>query len=186
MDYFAGRDYAVTAVASGQEAVAAFAIERPDVVLLDIRMPEMDGFLILKHLRIADPTLAIIMVTANEDETLARQTLAIGAFDYVAKPFDFEHLSRIVEAAVLHSARGPLPSRPGEVRLHVRDGGEAGLVQLALAERPMCAECITKTVGLSAPRVDMALAVIAGALELSVSHGRCDACSKRTTVFRLL
>ena len=45
------------------------------------------------------------MVTANEDLAVARETLAIGAFDYVAKPFDFEHLDRAVVTAMIHSAR---------------------------------------------------------------------------------
>src|SRR3989442_12681545 len=43
------------------------------------------------------------MVTANEDSALARETLKIGAFDYVSKPFDFGHLDRAVSAAIVHS-----------------------------------------------------------------------------------
>ena len=115
-DYFVGRGYAVTAVASGEKALAAFTRERPAVVLLDIRMTGLDGVTVLKRLREAEPNVPVIMVTANEDEALARDTLAIGAFDYVAKPFDFEHLDRTVAAALLHSARGPVrgvPARPG-------------------------------------------------------------------------
>jgi len=52
--------------------------------------------------------VAVIMVTANEDVALARETLSIGAFDYVAKPFDFEHLYRMVVMAFFHSGRAPL------------------------------------------------------------------------------
>jgi DNA-binding response OmpR family regulator len=114
-DYFVERGYAVTAVASGQKALAAFTRERPDAVLLDIRMSGVDGVAVLKRLHEADPDVPVIMVTANEDESLARDTLAIGAFDYVAKPFDFEHLDRTVAAALLYSARAPvrgMPDRP--------------------------------------------------------------------------
>ena len=118
-EYFVGRGYAVTAVASGQKALAAFTRERPDIVLLDIRMTGIDGVTVLKGMHEAEPNVPVIMVTANEDEALARDTLAIGAFDYVAKPFDFEHLDRTVAAALLYSARMPgrgvpAPPRPGD------------------------------------------------------------------------
>jgi CheY-like chemotaxis protein len=108
-EYFGERGYLITAAATGAEALTAFARERPDVVLLDIRMPGMGGFHVLERMRETSPDVAIIMVTANEDLALARQTLAIGAFDYVAKPFDYEYLHRLVEAAVLYSARSPVP-----------------------------------------------------------------------------
>jgi DNA-binding response OmpR family regulator len=108
-DYFVERRFAVMTAANGQDALAAFARERPDVVLLDVRMPGLDGLAVLKRLREADPGVAVIMVTANEDVTVARETLAIGAFDYVAKPFDFEHLDRTVVTAMIHSARPPVP-----------------------------------------------------------------------------
>lgn len=106
-DYFVDRGYAVITASDGPGALAAFARERPDVVLLDVRMPGLDGLTVLKRLREADPDVAVIMVTANEDVDLARQTLSVGAFDYVAKPFDFEHLDRTVVAAALRSSRAP-------------------------------------------------------------------------------
>src|SRR5258706_8954322 len=119
-DYFVERGYAVTAVASGQKALAAFTRERPDALLLDIRMSGIDGVAVLKRLHEADPDVPVIMVTANEDESLARDTLAIGAFDYVAKPFDFEHLDRTVAAALLYSARAPVRGMPDRPRLDDR------------------------------------------------------------------
>ena len=111
-EYFIERGYAVTAVGSGQKALAAFTRERPDIVLLDIRMAGMDGLAVLERLHESEPNVPVIMVTANEDETLARDTLARGAFDYVAKPFDFEHLDRTVAAALLYSARTPVHDTP--------------------------------------------------------------------------
>jgi DNA-binding response OmpR family regulator len=106
-EYFASRGYDVVAAADGPEALAEFARERPDVVLLDMRMPRMDGMEVLRRLRDADPDVAVIMVTANDDIALARETLTLGAFDYVAKPFDFEHLNQTVATALFHSARSP-------------------------------------------------------------------------------
>jgi DNA-binding response OmpR family regulator len=106
-DYFVDRGYAVITASDGVGALAAFSRERADVVLLDVRMPGLDGLTVLKRLREADPDVAVIMVTANEDVEVARQTLSVGAFDYVAKPFDFEHLDRAVVAASLRSSRTP-------------------------------------------------------------------------------
>jgi two-component system response regulator (stage 0 sporulation protein F) len=106
-DYFTERGYVVIAAADGEEALAVFVRERPDIVLLDVRMPGLDGLQVLKRLRAIDPDVAVIMVTANEDVAIARETLSVGAFDYVAKPFDFEHLNRTVVTAIVHSVRVP-------------------------------------------------------------------------------
>ena len=114
-DYFVERGYIVCTAADGVEALAAFARERPGIVLLDVRMPRLDGLQVLKRLREADPDVAVIMVTANEDVALARETLSIGAFDYVAKPFDFEHLNQMVASAFFHSGRAPLPLGAADV-----------------------------------------------------------------------
>ncbi len=119
-EYFVERGYAVTAVASGEKALAAFIRERPDIVLLDIRMTGVDGVTVLKRLHESAPNVPVIMVTANEDEALARNTLAIGAFDYVAKPFDFAHLDRTVAAALLYSTRMPVQGVPPRAMLDDR------------------------------------------------------------------
>lgn len=105
-EYFATQGYTVETVANGPDALATVRRARPDLVLLDVRMPGMDGVEVLRRLRAADESLAVIMVTANEDVALARETLQIGAFDYVAKPFDFGYLDRAVAAGLLQ-AGGP-------------------------------------------------------------------------------
>ncbi len=102
-EYFSSQGYAVETASTGADALTVAQHYRPDLVLLDIRMPGMDGVEVLKKLRELDPDLAVIMVTANEDSALARETLKIGAFDYVSKPFDFGHLDRAVSAAIVHS-----------------------------------------------------------------------------------
>ena len=108
-EYFAGQGYDVEVATSGEVALSAVRAKRPDLVILDIRMPGIDGVEVLRRLRRQDATLPVIMVTANEDVTLARETLNIGAFDYVAKPFDFTHLEQVVTAGLLHGT----PSRDG-------------------------------------------------------------------------
>jgi len=102
-EYFSTQGYSVETAGSGAEALAAVPRVRPDLVLLDVRMPGMDGLEVLKKIREIDPGLAVIMVTANEDVALARETLKLGAFDYVSKPFDFRYLDRAVSAALVQA-----------------------------------------------------------------------------------
>lgn len=116
-EYFSTQGYSVDTASNGSDALVAARRARPDLVLLDVRMPGMDGMEVLRRLHAADQALAIIMVTANEDVALARETLKSGAFDYVAKPFDFSYLDRAVSAALVHAdsavagAEAPTPGR---------------------------------------------------------------------------
>ena len=112
-EYFATEGYSVEQATSGVEALSAVRGRRADLVLLDVRMPGLDGVQVLRRIRELDESVPIIMVTANEDIGLARETLKIGAFDYVAKPFDFDYLDRAVAAGLARSlgkpAAGPAP-----------------------------------------------------------------------------
>ena len=106
-EYFQAQGHTVESADNGSDAIETFTRIRPDLVLLDIRMPGMDGVAILERIRALAAT-PVIMVTANEDIALARRTLQLGAFDYVAKPFDFVHLDRTVTAALIHGASSAL------------------------------------------------------------------------------
>lgn len=119
-EYFATQGYAVETVSNGVDALEAARRARPDLVLLDIRMTGMDGLEVLKRLRQLDSSLAVIMVTANEDVALARETLKLGAFDYVSKPFDFRYLDRAVSAGLVHSSG---PRTPVAAALTAEGGG---------------------------------------------------------------
>lgn len=125
-EYFAGQGYAVESAGGGAEALEVAGRTRPDLVLLDVRMPGMDGMEVLRRLRELHPEVAVIMITANEDVALARQTLKIGAFDYVAKPFDFDYLDRAVAAALVHA-------RPAEAMIRAPVGGDETWRRLAAA-----------------------------------------------------
>ncbi len=74
--------------------------ERPDTILLDMNLPDANGTQTLDELRLLRPDVPIIMVTANADVRLARETLTRGAFDYVMKPFDMNHLGQVLDAAL--------------------------------------------------------------------------------------
>src|SRR5919198_6085109 len=109
-EYFTAQGYEVLTACSGDEALAVVARTPPELVLLDIRMPGMDGVEVLRRLRNVNQLLPVIMVTANEDVALARETLKIGAFDYVPKPFDFRYLDRVVAAGLVQMAGGEMPA----------------------------------------------------------------------------
>ena len=84
--------------ADGREALERLA-EDPDVVILDLRMPGMDGSEVLAEIKRRNPRLPVIMITGHGEEELAKKALAQGAFDFLAKPFDVDTLGlRILDA----------------------------------------------------------------------------------------
>ena len=111
-EYLESQGFGVEAAPDGETALAALGRHRPDLVLLDVRMPGLDGVEVLRRMRHAAPHVPVIMVTANESVGLAREMLELGAFDYVAKPFDFSYLDRgVSEAAETpEPADGPWPA----------------------------------------------------------------------------
>ena len=89
-----------TAVAhNGVQAIQAVRDFAPHVVLLDIRMPGIDGHTVLDHLRGSPRAPTIIIVSGNHQEDEARELLQRGAVDYVMKPVDFGYLERAIVAA---------------------------------------------------------------------------------------
>jgi DNA-binding response OmpR family regulator len=99
-----GGRYEVMTAQQGADAVMIANFHRPDAVLLDILMPGMDGVKVLRAVRALDSSIPVVMVTANADEKIARDTLTMGAFDYVPKPFNFDVLDHVVTAAVAAGA----------------------------------------------------------------------------------
>lgn len=99
-EHFGERGYGVDVAHSGQDALVRAAARRPDTILLDVTMPGLDGSEVLSRLRALDPTVAVVMLTGNGDEELARRLLRAGAFDYVRKPFELDVLERVVATAV--------------------------------------------------------------------------------------
>jgi DNA-binding NtrC family response regulator len=104
-EHFKAEHVAATA-GNGTDALGAILLERPDVVLLDINMPGMNGVEVLKAIKQIDDSIAVIMVTANEDVATAAAALKSGAVGYVPKPFDFRYLDHLL-AAVFDQAKGP-------------------------------------------------------------------------------
>ncbi|BCO08285.1 sigma-54-dependent Fis family transcriptional regulator [Desulfolithobacter dissulfuricans] len=95
-----GDEYSIRSAENGEQAIRAVAEEEPAVVLMDIRMPGMDGLTALKSIKKSHPHLPVIMVTAFADSASAMQAMKDGAFDYVAKPFDNDELRSIIAKAL--------------------------------------------------------------------------------------
>jgi phosphate regulon transcriptional regulator PhoB len=105
--------YHVTRVASGVEALRQVQHTRPDLVILDLMLPEMDGLEVCRRLRAEAGTAAlpVIMLTAKGDEVDRVVGLEMGADDYVVKPFSpKEVLARV--RAVLRRSRAPVTATP--------------------------------------------------------------------------
>jgi DNA-binding NtrC family response regulator len=93
--------YEVVEAGSAREAITAIGQAPTDVILLDIRMPEVDGVEALRRIKAIAPTVPVVMITGNTDVDVASDTLHMGAFDYLRKPFDLDHLRSVVAAAVV-------------------------------------------------------------------------------------
>lgn len=77
---------------NGEEALAVVKEERPHIVLLDIRMPKMDGIECLKRIKEIDKEVGVIMITADKQEETGRKALGLDAFDYITKPLSLKYL----------------------------------------------------------------------------------------------
>ena len=127
--------YQVTRAATGPEALRQLRAAPPDLVILDLMLPEMDGLEVCRRLRAEPATAAlpVIMLTAKGDEVDRVVGLELGADDYVVKPFSpKEMLARV--RAVLRRARPPLSGVPLAVGGITLDGGTH---QATVSGRPL-------------------------------------------------
>ncbi len=91
-DFLRLQGYDVSAASRAVEGLASVEKEKPDLVLLDIMMPEIDGLECLRRIRKASPDTLVIMVSGIKDEKVAKEAIWRGAYDYLAKPFDLSFL----------------------------------------------------------------------------------------------
>ncbi len=87
----------VIEAANGAEAVQQFNAHRPDLVLMDITMPEMDGLAALKAIVAQDAAARVVMVSALGQESVVMQALQAGAKDFVVKPFQPDQIKQVVQ-----------------------------------------------------------------------------------------
>lgn len=120
-DYFSGQGYAVRAVENGKLGLRAMYERQPDIILLDVTMPEKDGWETLRRIREIS-NLPVIMLTARGDEADILRGFSLGADDYVTKPFSFAQLSARMHAVLGRS----VPENAGDSKLSA-DGLEVDI-----------------------------------------------------------
>ena len=104
--------YEVTIARSGEEALEFAVHQAPDLVLLDVRLPGMDGFEVLRRVRAAGAKMPVLFLTARDDEVDKVIGLELGADDYLAKPFGLRELMSRIKA-LLRRAYGDLADAAG-------------------------------------------------------------------------
>jgi DNA-binding response OmpR family regulator len=93
-EFLTSKGYEVLTASGGEAALRKVKEERPHLILLDVRMPGMSGLDVLRQVRQFDREVGVIMVTAVNEEETGRESLRLGAFDYVVKPLNLEYLER--------------------------------------------------------------------------------------------
>ena len=99
-EYLTGSGYDVRSAADTATGLRHVMSSAPDIILLDIELPGLNGVKALPAFQALAPGTSIVMVSGTADADLAAQALAHGAFDYVTKPIDFSYLAAALETAV--------------------------------------------------------------------------------------
>ncbi len=115
--YFDGQGYAVDVAATGAEALAKVKEERPHLIMLDIMLPDMDGYTICQDLRSSPRTshIPIIFLTQKDERSDRISGLEMGADDYITKPFDIEELKLRVQNALRAGGARALHRSPDRI-----------------------------------------------------------------------
>jgi DNA-binding NtrC family response regulator len=109
---------------SGQECLEILGKEDIDVVILDIKMPGMDGIETLKEIKKRFPLVEVIMLTGHGSTETAVEGMKSGAFDYLMKPADFDDLTTKLEGARKRKNEQEERIRKAEVKLLLRKSGD--------------------------------------------------------------
>ena len=99
-------DYEVEAATNGQLAVKKFKEQRFNLVILDVMIPEMDGFAVCEKIRLDNMDVPILFLTAKDTHEDKIRGFTMGADDYVTKPFNLEEVLMRVQVLVKHSMKG--------------------------------------------------------------------------------
>ena len=94
------KEHDIITVATGEEALGIIERLRPNLVLLDIIMPGMDGLAVLERINEIDKDIIVIMITATKTVKTAVHAMKLGAYDYITKPFDLDEIRLIIKKAL--------------------------------------------------------------------------------------
>jgi two-component system response regulator CpxR len=94
------RDVNAAAVYGGEQAMLSISRQQPHIVVLDLRMPDMDGMEVLQKIRAGYPQVQVIVLTGHGSDKERSQCLELGAFAFMHKPVKIEELSKVVHSAL--------------------------------------------------------------------------------------
>ena len=101
--YFSSRDYQVRVAPDGQQALALVDQKSPDIIVLDVHMPGMNGIEVLKRLRAKNYAGGVMFLTSSQDEALLQEGLELGSVDILGKPVDLERLELTIQLGCILS-----------------------------------------------------------------------------------
>jgi len=99
-EIFAEQGYQTFSALSGRLALDTVKKKKPELVLLDIKMPKMDGIEVLKRIKKIDKDLVVVMITGYGALDTAKEAMRLGAYDYVTKPFDLDFIKAVIRDAL--------------------------------------------------------------------------------------
>jgi len=97
MELFGNEGYQMYQAANGKAALEVVEQDTPDLVLLDMKIPGMDGLEILKHIKSTHPQIKVIMMTAYGELDIIKQAKDLGAISHFTKPFDIDEMRNVVD-----------------------------------------------------------------------------------------
>ena len=100
-EFLSSKGHEVHTALDGPTAIETFRQVKPQIVFLDMIMPGMGGLDVLKEMKEIDPDVTVIMVTVVTDHEQAKETLAVGAYDYITKPVDLNYLENVMMVKLL-------------------------------------------------------------------------------------
>lgn len=99
-EFFEAASYDLSVATSGDEAIALLGLDRFDLVVVDLNLPGTDGISVLRHAKLLDPNIEVIILTGAASPIAAIDSLRLGAYDYILKPFDLYEMDHTVRNAL--------------------------------------------------------------------------------------
>ena len=143
--YLRSQTVDVICAASGKEAIEQTQRRQPDVLVLDVRLPDMSGLEVFDRIRQTDPRLPVVIITAHATTEIAIEAMKRGAFEYLLKPVDLHQLREVVAQALHSSCLSRVPAVFDQ-----GDGAETGVDRIVGLSGPM--QEVYKKIGRVAPQ----------------------------------
>ena len=96
--FFSQKGYQVTTSTSGKEGLQKIKKKPPDLVFLDLKLPDLNGLEVLEKIKSIDPEIAVIMMTGYTDSTLIKESLEAGVLKVLYKPFDMDRVIEYIKS----------------------------------------------------------------------------------------